>query len=66
MTRKRGRPPLDARDALRSPVCVRFPLPVHDELLRLVRETETTLPDFVRDCVFSVLRKQKSANLPLR
>lgn len=63
--RKRGRPALDQRTALTSAVCVRFPPLVHDELLRLARLRDTTLPDFVRDCVFSELRKNKTEHSAL-
>lgn len=65
-SRRRGRPALEESAALRSRVCVRFTIPIHDELLKLARLKRTTLPDFVRDCVFSALRKSKSAESPLR
>lgn len=63
--KKRGRPLLTEREALRSPVCVRFPLPIHDQLLQIARRSDLTLADFVRDCVFSELRKRKIAIPPV-
>jgi hypothetical protein len=63
--RRRGRPVLQDDSALRSPVSVRFPTPVHDELARIARLKRVTIPVFVRDLVFSELKKYESRESPL-